>query len=1196
MPITIITPVYVPSKKILKLQAAKAKSKQRVKQIIAPVQVKRNTNKVLITEFKKKGIIGYSSLKRNELLEIDDLLNTTVVNLKKIAINFEMPKTIKKKIDIINFIIKNKKIKKQTLNVTKDILRLMRKNRQYRKNKTIVLQNEIYDASFLARYFFGSGLIDNDGSFKFFNGKKKFFEQLNYERKNKILTKDSKLKERVIIDTFTEQYHNFVHAYLKYCIDNNLILSGFGSIQYKYLSFLREKGSDEDEEQASIAENKILGAKIRYFKEIINIFDFHNNLKEPYNLKELLLNTSTSAESIRIIGWRIMVLNNASQQTPQALTKLLAFAPSTDRKFHALTSASTTLNKICIYESFLHTTTDYNLLYKRNRQEANNELMNKLKQEGNEIYKLIIEGDLIESLKLLCVKYNVPILIEFYNDEYFIIITQKGKVIDINEKNYKDNEKYLNNFIDQKSLLYDKKGQHIAPNIFKGVKFYIDDKDNKEDNIKEEPIKELTYKLRPQKLKQQNNICCDVYGYDCETYKDEKNNSILYNITLYGKKNINIDKIDHNDIKNEIVKSFYGDYALVNFCAYIHHIADKTSYFKSRPKKAVPKIYIFGFNNSNFDNLLIYNMLHNNNTYTKLIIANSSVKSIKYLNIMILDISLYYSLGNLRKTAGAFKLKEAKATFPYKFVKADNLYYRGSTPELKYWNSKADMDEYIKNEGDIFDMKEYTEKYCILDSKLVYKLGLYHMEHTTGQLPNGRWYNTLRATTAAKTAILMLTQGFQDDDYVQSPNHIVERERLAYKGGRTEKFVNEWNYKDDGVYVQYADINSSYPASMRSEMPFTYLHTLYGNVKYNIDNITDIVPHYLYKIKYEYVGNDKHFIPNLLIREEKTKNIIPVKNCMEESYYHWGCELIEAVLNDCVVYVEEINVYESKVIFKEYVEYFYNARLQEKKNGNVAAVLFFKLLLNSPYGKFAECAHSTHEIVNETSEIHEIINKNNGILKSFNYNDDKIMFEYSKETDSHTIGKLARFSSYIAALSRCNLSKFMRAVKWKNVLYCDTDSVFFLDTKIDLSAFTDNVELGKWKYETSTPIIRCIFILPKIYRYECLDGTSDQKAKGIKAEYLTEEDYNYLLKGGKVEQTNLTFFKDLINNTVNIQPQVRTLTMNNTKRKWYGNESIAFDNIYEWKENLDLIKIENKKLNTINLDRYGCFFNDADFN
>ena len=47
-------------------------------------------------------------------------------------------------------------------------------------------------------------------------------------------------------------------------------------------------------------------------------------------------------------------------------------------------------------------------------------------------------------------------------------------------------------------------------------------------------------------------------------------------------------------------------------------------------------------------------------------------------------------------------------------------------------------------------------------------------------------------------------------------------------------------------------------------------------------------------------------------------------------------------------------IYDQAPIFKAYIEYFYNRRLQAKADGNEAGSYMFKLMMNALYGKFGQ--------------------------------------------------------------------------------------------------------------------------------------------------------------------------------------------------------------------------------------------------
>lgn len=642
-----------------------------------------------------------------------------------------------------------------------------------------------------------------------------------------------------------------------------------------------------------------------------------------------------------------------------------------------------------------------------------------------------------------------------------------------------------------------------------------------------------------------------IFGWDIETYRDEIFNSVTYALCLYGEL-YNGKKIKY------IEKEFYGLNCVKEFCDYIEKISTPVNNEKTRPHNKIPNIYVYSFNGSRFDNLFIYDCLHDKDPSTKYCFTGNSIKYIKYNNISFYDISLFYKLGSLRKTCKAFNLTEEKGTFPYDFVNKDNLNYCGVIPDRKYWNSDKDYNSYINKYDNQFHMKDYTLKYCMKDSRLVFQLARYHINNCSGEI-NGRKYNVINSPTSANMSIKMFTQCFLKETLFQSPDNIVDYEKLSYKGGRTEVFKK--HFKGDSKLrtsrLYYVDINSSYPAGMTEMMPYKYQQTC--ERPETLMKIGEIVDYHLYYIRSDYVGNNPFFIPNLLMRS-KNGNIIACKNTCYG--WHWGNELKEAILNDCNIYNKIVIKYEGKKIFKEFAEYFYDERLKAKKT-NLALSLFLKTTMNSLYGKFGQRQFNKSAIVNDNVGLSNILKNDMTKLLSFECINNKLFIEYKEEgSEYNSIGKLMRFSSYIASTSRVKLSQIMRDVGHENVYYCDTDSVF--TSKIPSDKFLDNSKLGLWKQETNKPIIEAYFLAPKVYYYICEDGYTGKACKGINKKSLTKDDYVDLHTGKKesISQNRKMFFRTLEN--VKIMDQERNLHVVYNKRLWVDNNSKPFDDIIEW--------------------------------
>ena len=889
----------------------------------------------------------------------------------------------------------------------------------------------------------------------------------------------------------------------------------------------------------------------------------------------------------RIIGYRMSYVNkkkilvngvlNNSIANKKTFHELKAFAPTNNRKFHELTTKSTTDDKICIYETYLDITNRLELKYMRHSKENKNKIRKMLKEEGKEIEDAVLNGELVNSLELLTIKYyetehNTDIIIQFFDktgkQEDLPLKIVNGTTIEIDGDELEEYKGWPC-FIYEKNL-------HVSPS--KVTMKTWSTQNNKE-------IK-TSFSLRPSPIKTNKTSVGGVLGFDAETYLKSLMSNV-FNLTLVGhipNKNYNNKKKEckENEKIIKVNKSFYSLNCVEEFVNYIDEICTKINNKKARTKVKIPFIHMYGFNNSRFDNLLIYEQLYKIDPSTKYVFAGNSIKYIKYNNIRIYDISLDYKLGGLRDTSKAFKLEKEKGVYPYKFVKEDNINYIGEVPDEKYWNTRRDIDkitgkitiikeyeEYIKKEGkENFNLKEYTEKYCLLDSELVYELALKHLESAKGEitLKDGtvKKYNVEKCPTSAGTAMKMFEQVFLEDILDQSPDNIVTKEKNAYKGGRTEVFKKQFELFDKKSHkrLYYFDINSAHPSGMTKMMPFKYLKTMqYDNTVFKIDDLSDCD---LYLSKIIYIGNNNNFISNILIRVLEG-DIISTKNT--EYDYHWGIELKEAIKNNCEVTVKECNMYEEKAIFKVFAEYFYEERLKVKKT-NEALAMFFKNVLNSLYGKFGQKKFTHTCLCKNSEEMYNILGDDSKLI-SFEVIKENMLIEYEMAGDEHEcIGKLVRFASYITATTRSKLSEFMRDVGHENVYYCDTDSVF--TSKKPSKSFIDENKLGKWKLECK-PIIKAIFLAPKTYFFETEDNYIVRKAKGVDSKRIEESEYKDMVDGKKqfICQESDMFHRSL-KYGVKIELQERNISPVYNKRIWVENDSISFLNVEEWRKSKEL--------------------------
>ena len=213
--------------------------------------------------------------------------------------------------------------------------------------------------------------------------------------------------------------------------------------------------------------------------------------------------------------------------------------------------------------------------------------------------------------------------------------------------------------------------------------------------------------------------------------------------------------------------------------------------------------------------------------------------------------------------------------------------------------------------------------------------------------------------------------------------------------------------------------------------------------------------------------------------------------------------------------IEYIDYYRYKkkpLVWRKYYAHCYYSRLEAKKNHDDFNVLYYKLLMNSSYGKSLERAHleSYENCLDEegiiTSKIH-LKTMEEGALKAYN----------AKYT-------YLPYGSQIPAYSRCDLIELALKIGYEKIVYFDTDSIFFIKDEetvrnMDLYMNKENF-LGGWKVEEI--INKAQFTAPKRYKAE-VDGKTYIKAGGINFnEYITQ-------KAKEQGITELSDIKDFIN-------------------------------------------------------------------
>ena len=332
----------------------------------------------------------------------------------------------------------------------------------------------------------------------------------------------------------------------------------------------------------------------------------------------------------------------------------------------------------------------------------------------------------------------------------------------------------------------------------------------------------------------------------------------------------------------------------------------------------------------------------------------------------------------------------------------------------------------------------------------------------------------------------------KSDNYFKPRQAVDKFISKAYAGGRVEVFqANE--FEKVNVY----DINSLYPSVMLEKMPINTPKKAY---KFHEDRIG------VYHVKFNQFNKK---IPAVLWAKSSGFSL---EFIYKGEGYFFSNEIEKAIKVGTDIEIIDGYVWtKSKAIFKDFINYFYNLR-QENKNNVLNYIC--KIILNSLYGKFGQREEKSRLIFIPS---HKKLIK---MLKSKKYHisiyDDKIgLYQI---TESQNINhRLIYLSAYITSLARVKLYQSID----KDTIYCDTDSIHtshFFNGKI-------SDKLGDWKLEATGKgiyVARKGYMIGESVKFKGMK-TVDKLGAGNKL--LNFEDYQQILKGAQIEKTYHTFPK-----------------------------------------------------------------------
>ena len=314
--------------------------------------------------------------------------------------------------------------------------------------------------------------------------------------------------------------------------------------------------------------------------------------------------------------------------------------------------------------------------------------------------------------------------------------------------------------------------------------------------------------------------------------------------------------------------------------------------------------------------------------------------------------------------------------------------------------------------------------------------------------------------------------------------------REAYYGGRVELFRPEAS--GDNIY--YCDINSLYPAMMLEKFPTA------ADMWFGLDSMEDAdrVMRDLKRPLYGVARVDL-FIPMdtligpLPVKREGTGEVcFPVGPASG----WWTVHEIRYALSRGTKLVKLHEAYGSQDgedYYADFVRTFYRLRQEElnKETPDEGKTLFYKLLMNNLYGQLGmrgsvtRSIHLTEEMV-EPDEEGNLILMRDGIPFG-----SKLLTDVNIPLPDHVNYMHA---AYVTSYARLTLMQYMDLVGAENLIYCDTDSLFFVWDKRDLP-FPISTNLGEMKLEDKPSWVQCRS--PKMYRYETVKKGRITKAKGV---------------------------------------------------------------------------------------------------
>lgn len=202
--------------------------------------------------------------------------------------------------------------------------------------------------------------------------------------------------------------------------------------------------------------------------------------------------------------------------------------------------------------------------------------------------------------------------------------------------------------------------------------------------------------------------------------------------------------------------------------------------------------------------------------------------------------------------------------------------------------------------------------------------------------------------------------------------------------------------------------------------------------------------------------------------------------------------------------------FEIEASFTEFIETYYAKRMEAKASGDKIRTLFYKLVMNSSYGKFAQDPRKYERFVFDPDTIPEPLRSDTELNGWYIHTMRHAFTIYAKSAGREEFGfyNVATAASITSAARALLLRGIAKA---KRPIYCDTDSLICEGLDMDL----DDKRLGAWGLDAIGDT--CAIAGKKLY---AVFNAGEEVKKASKGVRLTADEIRRVAMGETVEYAN----------------------------------------------------------------------------